>query len=193
MRRFALPAALAFAAAGWLAVASQKAAAIPPPAKPAVAVVSLDEIYNKWSEVKEFADKLADEKREQEADLKKMQDRVKEKQAAAEELDKGSKERQKLEEEISALQAKAAKKLENWNAGVKTQLDEGILKFYGRIEAAISEYAKEQGITLVLTRKTEKLAAADVEKGLAERVAIYADSSIDITADVLKALEDGGK
>lgn len=205
MKRFALVVAVAFLAhmaafaqtdvapkpGGGGGTPAVKAA--PPALK--LAVVDLTKIYNKWEKVKDFADKLAEKKKAQEAELKAMQKELKEKVVMRDTEGVSEAVRISLETEIVQIEAKAKYVMEAWNQQVKRQLDEGIAKYFEEIRTEVAEYAKANGYTLVLKTETDAVGedkenASMVAEKIARVLALYVDPGFDITDDILSKLDD---
>lgn len=180
-----------------LAMAAGVRAQDPAPKKepPAIklGVVNVLDIYNSYERTKDFVTKLEADKAVKEKALQQQEKALKEKVDQLGLLKEDSKFRQELQLDIVQMEAAYKFSVEKWNEEAKQRLEKGVPKLYNEIREEVDAYAKEAGLTLVLKVDDNRLpdkVDGGMESKINQRQVLYYDPAYDITAEVLKRLND---
>lgn len=179
--------ALAIAAVTALAACNQKSASSSPASAPAKAssnpefvYVNSDTLLNNYEYFKEMRSKLEDKGKKAQSDLSSrgqaFQREVADYQKSAQTM--SAEQRQATEQRLARKQQELQSY--NQNASLQIQKEEADeqQKLYDKVADFLKTYAKTKGYKMVLT----------YQKG--NSAVLFADSTLDVTKDVLKGLND---
>lgn len=186
----AAAAALISVAAFAVLTQSQKKASAEPAGELKVAVVNMGEVFNKINERKSREDDLNRRREELQAQLDKMAQQYNALVKQHDELKPDDPKRNELEEQIVQLQSDADSLQKKGVALLAKRQCEDRQGLYAMIRDAIDKYAADHGITLVLKVDDKRVSANPNTQMLeiSERGVLYGDKSLDITEEIIKAL-----
>ncbi|MFM7185171.1 MAG: OmpH family outer membrane protein [Planctomycetota bacterium] len=154
------------------------------------AVIDVGYIFKNHARFKQAMDKMKDEVLQAENVLKAERDRINGLMEQLKGFNVGTPEYKKLEAEVAKAQGDFSV-----NAGLQKKdfMDREAkvyLQVYNEIERAVSQFARDNGIAVVLRFDGDPVDATDRNRilGSITKPIVYHDPQIDITADVLRML-----
>jgi len=154
------------------------------------AVIDVGYIFKNHARFKQAMDKMKDEVLQAENVLKAERDRINGLMEQLKGFNVGTPEYKKLEAEVAKAQG-------DFNVNAQLQKKDFMdreakvyLQVYNEIERAVSQFARDNGIAVVLRFDGDTVDATDRNRNLGSitKPIVYHDPQIDITADVLRML-----
>jgi Skp family chaperone for outer membrane proteins len=184
----------AFVSVGLFAVVTQlpkKAAADdakPPEMK--IAIVNVEDVFNKLKERAAREDDLNKRKEALRAEIQKMDDQVQGLLKEHDAMSVDDPKRNAKQEQIVQLQADAEGKYKRGVAMLAKRELSDRQELYGMIRDAIDKYAADNKLTLVLKADNKRVSDNPDSQSMeiSQRNVLYSDASLNITAEIIKAL-----
>lgn len=183
-----LPLALALLALPSIARAQADGASTPK-----VAVVDVRKLMDGSARILAVTEQMKKEQADMQAELQKIENDVKQNMTMLEGLDPRGILARGIREKVVQLQALHDFKVKAWNEEISFRVQTAEKELYNEALGIIATYAKEKGIGLV--HKVDSGPIKDqetehVDRRIDARGVLYIDPALDITADILKLLND---
>ena len=155
-----------------------------------VAVIDVGYIFKNHARFKQAMDKMKDEVLQAENVLKAERDRINGLMEQLKGFNVGTPEYKKLEAEVAKAQGDFSVNAQLQKKDFMDREAKVYLQVYNEIERAVSQFARDNGIAVVLRFDGDPVDATDRNRilGSITKPIVYHDPQIDITADVLRML-----
>ncbi|MBM4011238.1 MAG: OmpH family outer membrane protein [Planctomycetes bacterium] len=154
------------------------------------AVIDVGYIFKNHARFKQAMDKMKDEVLQAENVLKAERDRINGLMEQLKGFNVGTPEYKKLEAEVAKAQGDFSVNAQLQKKDFMDREAKVYLQVYNEIERAVSHFARDNGIAVVLRFDGDPVDATDRNRilGSITKPIVYHDPQIDITADVLRML-----
>jgi len=154
------------------------------------AVIDVGYIFKNHARFKQAMDKMKDEVLQAENVLKAERDRINGLMEQLKGFNVGTPEYKKLEAEVAKAQGDFSVNAQLQKKDFMDREAKVYLQVYNEIERAVSQFARDNGIAVVLRFDGDPVDATDRNRilGSITKPIVYHDPQIDITADVLRML-----
>ncbi|MFA5794983.1 MAG: OmpH family outer membrane protein [Candidatus Brocadiia bacterium] len=156
-----------------------------------IGVVNVQAVFDKYNRTSEYTKIMENERRRLELKLEDLKKEIQTLQEEIQMLDVNSELRAEKQLYLKGKISEYENRVEAGNKLLQKKRDEHIMKIYKEIKEVISNYAMENGYTLIFKidpTLNEAEATANASEQVNLRAVIYAHPSLDITNIIIKVL-----
>jgi Skp family chaperone for outer membrane proteins len=155
-----------------------------------IGAVNIEAVFEKYRRTADYRKLVEGEKKRLELQIQTTKKRMQDIQEEINLLDQDSELRTEKEMELEGLYNDYERRFKNGNKILKKKSDEQTTKIYKDIREAIEAYAKENNYTLIfkIEPPLPEAPKSDIADQINFRSVLYAQPTLDITNDIIKAL-----